>query len=728
VLTFKDVKRVIYASGGQSYPNPPPYDQVSLDNKVRHVGDRVAVVAAETPEIANHALELIEVDYEVLPAVFDADEALKPGAPVIHDEPDAIGIKDPAHNRVAEVHARVGDVEQGFADSDLVIEREYRVPQVQQASIEPHICMTWWDEDDRLIVRTSTQVPFHVRRMLAPLIGLPVKRIRVIKPRIGGGFGGKQEMLIEDLCAHLTLATGRPVRFEYTREQEFTSARSRHPQRMIFKAGVMKDGTLRAMKQTVVANTGAYGTHGITVQTVSGLRGLSTYRCPNLQFDCDIVYTNLPTPGAFRGYGAPQALFGLECLIDELAQRLGMDPIEFRRLNWVRVGDTLPLARALGEGKEGFEQIIKSCALEECHQQGMAAIGWHERDNVRIDPRRPNIRRGIGVATCMHGTAIAGLDMGAASIKMNDDGSFNVLVGGTDIGTGSDTVIGQIAAETLGVPLEDMIVYSSDTDFTPFDTGAYASSTTYITGGATKKAAEQVREQITEVAAYMFNKGYGQAIGGAAVATGQATQLPQVKLADVILHDRKASVPDGRSISLQQIALYATHQENQHQIMATASHMSYDSPPPFGAQFADVEVDIETGEVTLKRLVMAVDCGVAINPATASGQIEGGNLQAAGYGVCEEMVYDEKGSIIPRRFGQYRIFSADETPQLQAILVQTYEPSGPYGAKAVAEIPMDGVGPAIVNAIYHATGVRFNQIPLTPERVWHGLRGRAVQA
>jgi putative selenate reductase molybdopterin-binding subunit len=727
VLTYKDVPRVVYASGGQSYPNPPPYDQVSLDNKVRHIGDRVAVVAAETFEIAKQALDLIEVDYQELPAVFDADEALKPGAPVIHDEKDSIGIKDPARNLVAEVHAVVGDVERGFTESDLVVEREYRVPQVQQASLEPHICMTWWDEDDRLIVRTSTQVPFHVRRMLAPLVGLPVKRIRVIKPRIGGGFGGKQEMLIEDLCAHLTIATGRPVRFEYTREQEFTSARSRHPQRMIFKAGVMKDGTLRALKQTVVANTGAYGTHGITVQTVSGLRGLSTYRCPDMRFDCQIAYTNLPTPGAFRGYGAPQAEFGLECLMDEIAHQLNLDPIEFRRINWVRVGDSLPLAKALGEAKEGFEQVIKTCALEECHQQGMAAIGWHERDKLRIDPARPHIRRGIGVATCMHGTAIAGLDMGAASIKMNDDGSFNVLVGGTDIGTGSDTVIGQIAAETLGVPLEDILMYSSDTDFTPFDTGAYASSTTFITGGATKKAAEQVREQIKDVAVRMFNKGYGQAIGGPEV-TAHAKEAAPITAADVVLHDRKAVASDGRSITLQQVALFATHQEDQHQIMAIASHMSYDSPPPFGAQFADVEVDVETGEVTVKRLVMAVDCGVAINPATASGQIEGGNVQAAGYGICEEMVYDDRGSLIPRRFGQYRIFSADETPELQAILVQTYEPSGPYGAKAVAEIPMDGVAPAIVNAVYHATGKRLYQIPLTPERVWRVIRSPSLHA
>ena len=730
VLTYKDVKRVLYASGGQSYPNPPPYDQVSLDNKVRHVGDRVAVVAAETPEIAQQALKLIEVDYDVLPAVFDPDEAMQPGAPIIHDEPDAVKIKDASRNLVAKPYALVGDIDKGFAESDVIIEREYHVPQVQQASIEPHVCMTWWDEDDRLVIRTSTQVPFHVRRMVAPLIDLPVKRIRVIKPRIGGGFGGKQEMLIEDLCAHLTIATGRPVRFEYTRAEEFTSARSRHPQRIVFKAGFVGGAQretgepearvsaavplLHALRLYVLGNTGAYGTHGLTVQTVSGLRGLSTYRCPNMEFVCDIVYTNIPTPGAFRGYGAPQAEFALECLMDEAAAHFGVDPIEFRRANWVRVGDGLPLAKALGEAREGFDQIIKTCALEECHQQGMAAVGWHDRDiragtQARPYADRPWVRRGIGVASCMHGTAIAGLDMGAASIKMNDDGSFNVAVGATDIGTGSDTVIGQIVAETLGVPLEDIIMHSSDTDFTPFDTGAYASSTTFISGGAAKKAAEQVREQIRSVATAMLN-------GQSPITSDQ-----------IRLRDRRAWAPDGRSVTLQEVALFATHQENQHQIMATASHMSYDSPPPFGAQFAEVEVDTQTGEVTVTRLVMAVDCGVAINPATASGQIEGGNIQALGYAVSEEMAYDVQGRVINPRFGPYRIFAADETPELQAILVQTYEPSGPYGAKAVAEIPMDGVAPAVANAVFHATGKRFYRLPLTPDRVWQGLRNERAE-
>ncbi|MBM2851446.1 MAG: xdh, partial [Anaerolineales bacterium] len=341
VLTYQDVPRVIYASGGQSYPNPPPYDQVSLDSKVRFVGDRVAVVAAETPEIAREALELIEVEYEPLPAVFDPEEAMR-GEVLIHDEPDAQKIHDAAHNVAAIVHATVGDFEKALAESDSKFERTYYSHQVQQAAIEPHVVITYWDEDDRLVIRTATQVPFHVRRMIAPLIGLPVKRIRVIKPRIGGGFGGKQEMLIEDLCAHLTLATGRPVRFEYTRELEFTSSRSRHPQTITYRAGVMKDGALRALEMCIVEDTGAYGTHGLTVCSVSANRGLSLYRCPNMRLDAKVVYTNKPVPGAFRGYGAPQAHWALESLMDEIAAELNLDPVDFRLKNAVRVGDSLP--------------------------------------------------------------------------------------------------------------------------------------------------------------------------------------------------------------------------------------------------------------------------------------------------------------------------------------------------------------------------------------------------
>ncbi|MFQ5578705.1 MAG: xanthine dehydrogenase family protein molybdopterin-binding subunit, partial [Anaerolineae bacterium] len=604
--------RVRYASGGQSYPNPRPYDQVSFDNKVRYVGDRVAAVAAESPEIAAEALKRIRVRYEVLPAVFDENEAVKPGAPVIHDEPDLDGAFDPARNISHRIKAHTGDVEQGFAGADRVFEHTYRVHQVQQAPIEPHIAISYWDADERLVIRSSTQVPFHVRRMVAPLLGLPVKRIRVIKPRIGGGFGAKQEMLIEDIVGHLTIATGRPVRLELTRAEEFVSSRTRHPQTITFKTGVRSDGTLVAQKMTVLGNTGPYATHGLTVQTVTGLRGLSTYNCSNKQFACDVVYTNIPVPGAYRGYGAPQALFALEVHMEEIAHALGMDVIEFKRQNWVKVGDPIDIAPHLGEGEADnvtAVPIVQSSGLEECVAQGMQAIGWERRNDPgwKTVPGKPHLRRGLGMAVCMHGTAIPGLDMGGASLKINDDGSFNLLVGATDLGTGSDTVLAQIAAEVLGVRVEDIIVYSSDTDMTPFDTGAYASSTTYISGMAVKKAAEEVAAQIKERAALMLKPDNPRSI---------------------TLRDRCAIAPDGRAVSLEEIALHALHQDQQRQIMATASFVSHESPPPFAAQFAEVEIDIETGQVTVQKLVMAVDCGVAINPITASGQVEGGMTQA----------------------------------------------------------------------------------------------------
>lgn len=701
VLTYKDVPRVMYASGGQSWPNPKPWDQVSLDSKVRHVGDRVAVLAAETPEIAREALKLIEVDYEVLPSVLDPRDAGKPGAPVIHDEPDAVDIADAKRNLVNTIDATVKDVEKTLAECDYVFERTYYTPKQQQVHIEAHICITYWDEDERLVVRTSTQVPFHTRRMLAPLIGLPVKRIRVIKPRIGGGFGGKQEMAIEDLAAHLTLATKRPVRFELTREQEFTSSRSRHPMYTTFKAGVMKDGTLRALDMSLISDTGAYGAHNQTVASVTGLRGLSTYRCEAMRFHAEIYYTNKAPSGAFRGYGAPQGIFGLESIVEEIVHELGFDPLEFRRKNAVGVGDAIPISKALGEG-DAIEQVIYSCGLEECIEKGAAAIQWERRNDPKwhIDPERPHIRRGLGMAACMHGTAIPGLDMGGASIKINDDGSFNVLVGGTDLGTGSDTVIAQIVAETLGCTLDDIVIYSSDTDMTPFDVGAYASSTTFISGGSAKKAAEIVRHQIMERAAMMLN----------------------TTTEGMYLRNRHVYSGDGRTVSLQDVALHSLHSADQRQIMGTASHMSTYAPPPFGAQYVEVEVDTETGMVKVNRMVMAVDCGTAINPVTASGQVEGGQLQALGMAISEDIMYDQQGKVLTTRIGDYRIYEADEAPDIMAILVPTYEPSGPYGAKAVAEIPMDGVGPAVANAVFDAVGVRVRDLPILPEKVWKGLK------
>jgi putative selenate reductase molybdopterin-binding subunit len=701
VLTHEDIPRVKYASGGQSYPQPPPYDQVVLDNKVRHVGDRVAVVAAETLELARQALRLIEVEYEVLPHVLDPVEAMQDGAPVIHDEPDTEGIYNAQRNIVHHIEAEGGDAEVQWAKADHIFEGEYRTSQQQQAHIEPHVCITYWDEDGRLVVRTSTQVPFHIRRMLAPLIGLPVKRIRVIKPRIGGGFGNKQEMILEDLCAHLTLATGRPVRMEYNRHQEFTSSRSRHPQIMRYKVGVTNEGEVVATELYLIGDTCAYGTHGLTVQMVGGQKGLTLYNAPYSKFVCDVIYTNKPTPGAYRGYGAMQCFFGIETLMSEIADQMGWGVVEFKRKNWIKQGEELLLAKALGEGREGFEQVIRSSGLDQCVQVGLEAMDWYnKRGKMNPDPDNP-IRQGIGMAVILHGSGIAGLDMGAATIKMNDDGSFNLLVGATDLGTGSDTILAQMAAEELGVPVEDIIVYSSDTDFTPFDKGAYASSTTYISGGAVRKAALQVAGQIKEHTALML---------GLESAEGLA------------LRDRKVFAPDGRSITLEEVALSSLHQQNQHQIIASASNMSYESPPPFGVQFVELAVDTETGQITVERVLMVVDAGRVVNPITASGQVEGGLAQAVGFAHCEEMAYDERGHVVNPRFGAYHVYKSNEMPKLETIFVQTDEPTGPFGAKSIAEVPMDGIAPAMADAIHDATGVWIREVPFTPERVWRALR------
>jgi putative selenate reductase molybdopterin-binding subunit len=707
VLHYGNSPRIKYASGGQSWPNPHPHDQVSFDNKVRHVGDRVAAVAAETVEIAEAAVGLIDVTYEVLPAIFDEREAMLPGAPVIHDEADTEGIFDSDRNIVHEIKAERGDVEAAFAKADHVFEQTFRVHQVQPAPIEPHISVAWIDGDERMVIRTATQVPFHTRRMVAPLLDMEIKDIRVIKPRIGGGFGAKQEMLIEDIVALLAKSTRRPVRLELTREEEFTSSRTRHPQTITYRTAVDNDGMLVAQDMYVLGNTGPYGTHAYTVQTVTGLRGLSSYNAPNKRFHCNVVYTNIPVPGAYRGYGAPQAEFALESHMEDIAREIGEDVIEFKRRNWVKVGSEIDIAPHLGERAVEEEELeeyprVGSSGIEECVAQAMREVEWHRRDDPSwVQPAdRPNIRRGIGFAFCMHGTAIPFLDMGGCSIKINDDGSFNMLVGATDLGTGADTVLGQIAAEVLGVRLDDIKVYSSDTDMTPFDTGAYASSTTFISGTAAFQAAKVVRDRVKERAAMLLD-----------------IDIP----CTIELRGGRAYAPDGRSVSMEDIALDSLHTQEQEQIMGTASHVSPDCPPPFAAQMAEIEVDIETGQVTVTKLVMAVDCGVAINPITASGQVEGGMLQALGYAHCEEYALDDDGRMLNDSFGPYKIYRADEMPETTVFLVQTMEDSGPFGAKAVAEIPKDGVAPAVRNAILNATGVAINELPFTPERVWNAI-------
>lgn len=718
VLTWEDLPRVVYSTAGQSDPIPGPLDSFSLDKKVRFVGDRVAFVAAETEDIANEALELIEVEYEILPAILDPSEAQEPDAVVIHDEPEYVDFadSDAAKNLAAHIHIDIGDADKGFEEADLVFEGSYSVPKVQQAHIEPHVVVTYWDEDDRLVIRTSTQVPFHVRRQLAPVLGLPVKKIRVIKPRIGGGFGGKQEVLVEDVAAHLSIATGRPVRYEYTRAEEFFASRSRHPMQLQMRTGVKKDGTITANEMVVLSDTGAYGCHALTVTGNTGHKSMALYvgdgpyrESPNIRFVADIVYTNTPPSGAYRGYGVPQGYWAVERHMEEIARNLEIDPLEFRLRNALRAGELHPFSTAWSEGREPRPETIVTCGLEDCAASGAEAVDWSQKfgnASWHEVPGQPHLARGIGVALVMQGTAIPYLDMGGASIKINDDGSFNLLVGATDLGTGSDTVLAQQAAEVLGVPLENIIIYSSDTDFTPFDKGAYASSTTYISGYAVVRAAEQVADRIRIRAARMMSEDGGEPISHIQIDLG----------------DGCAWGPSGQSITLAEIALDALHRQDQEQIMGVGSYVSPVSPPPFAAQFAEVTVDRQTGEVTVERLLMAVDAGVIVNPLTASGQVEGGMTQALGYAVCEEMLYDDLGRPREKDFRDYHIFYADEMPELETIFIETFEPSHPYGVKAVAEIPMDGVAPAVGNAVLDACGASVNQAPVTPERVWEQLR------
>jgi probable selenate reductase molybdenum-binding subunit len=698
VLSHLNTPTVRYTTAGQGHPEPSPYDARMFDHKVRFVGDRVAAVAADSEEIARRACDLIDVQYEVLEPVLSLDGAMAENAPIIHDEDDALDIWAADRNCAAHVVASAGDVESGFAESDAVVDVTCETQYAQHVPIENHIATTYLDEDERLVIVSSTQVPFHVRRIIARVIDVPVHRIRVVKPRIGGGFGVKQEVLIEDLPALVTMRTGRPAVLEYDRAQEFVSARTRHPMRVRVKLGAKQDGLLHAIEMEVWSNTGAYGTHGLTVLSNVGSKTLPLYnKAPHVRFWGEAYYTNLPVGGAYRGYGASQGYFALETAIDRLAADLGIDAVEFRRRNHIRTGETSPIFQALGEGREGVEQTITSCELEECLRIGAEHIDWAVKRGKR---RREGDRvYGVGMSIHMQGSGIPLIDMGAASIKMNDDGSFNLSIGATDLGTGSDTILGQIAAEVLGVPLEKIIVRSSDTDLTPFDVGAYASSTTYVSGMAVQRAAKDVTEQIKTVAGEML----------------------KVDPNGIELDGGRAGPPEGESVTLAQVAHRSLYGENQRQIGALASSVPELSPPPFLAAFAEVGVDAVTGHVEIVDFIAVVDCGTAINPQLAEGQVEGAVVNGIGYALMEEMVFDRSGRCRTTDLGRYKIPSITDLPPLEVVLVESFEPTGPMGAKSISEIGINAPIPAIANAIHDATGLWLTETPFTSERLWQGL-------
>ncbi len=698
VITSKDVpKRVPHTRAGQGYPEPSPYDTFLLDTKVRYVGDVVAVVAACSYDVAKEALGLIDVEYEVLPHIVDFEnaEAMSERC-IIHDEEDSSGIYDPVHNICAYYSMSVGDIKKELENADVVVEFESLYPKTQHVALEPHCALTYLTPEGRLIVVSSTQVPFHVRRILSKILDLPPGKVRVIKPKIGSGFGSKQGVLIEPYPALVTLKTGKPAKLVLSREEVFIGTYTRHSMKFNVKIGATKEGIIKAIKLEGLSDTGAYGDHALTTIMVSGSKTLPLYNKTNaLSFKGKVVYSNKPVAGAFRGYGATQAFLALETAVNILAEKLNMDPCNIRLKNVIDKGESSEVFKIMGEGKEGVEQVLRSCLIKQCITEGKKMFRWDERRRHAGYDKTLNAYRGCGMAIAMQGSGIPKIDMASATIKLNDDGSFNLLVGATDLGTGSDTVLSQIAAEVLGVDISDIIITSSDTDVTPFDTGAYASSTTYVSGNAVFKAATQMKEEIIKAAAEYFG----------------------VKPEDVVFEDKMLKTKTD-SISLKDLATLLFYTFNQRQLCCTASFVGEESPIPFVAGFAEVVIDADTGYWNVTDFLVVVDCGVPINPVLAEGQIKGAIAQGIGAVMHEELLFDDKGKCLNASLFRYKVPSKLEVPDIKVVFLKEPEPTGPFGAKSVSEVAINLPAPVLIEAIYNAIGVRFNKIPIKPEDIW----------
>jgi len=704
ILSYKNTPRIAHTTAGQGYPEPSPYDHFMFDKKVRFIGDRVCAIGGDSIEIVEEALSKIKVTYKELPYILDPEEAMK-GEVIIHDEDDISGVYDKDRNIISHVEIPIGDVENGLKESYYKVEEEiYFTQPVQHTPIETHITITYFDEYGNLIVRTSTQVPFHIRRILSKILEFPMKKIRVIKPRVGGGFGAKQEMLIEDICSLMTIRTKKPVRMELTRKEEFISSRLRHPSKIWIKLGADKDGKLNTIDMKVLLNNGGYGTHGPTVLFNSGSKTLPLYnKAKNVRFIGDAVYTNLPVSGAFRGYGATNGYFALESAMDDLADIIGIDPIELRKINHIREGETSPIFEKLGEGKEGVTQYIESSALSKCIEIGKKEIEWEKWRGKKV--RNGNLVRGVGMAIMMQGSGIPLVDMAGARVKLNDDGTLHLFVGATDIGTGSDTILAQILAEEVGVPYEDIKVYSSDTDNTPFDTGAYASSTTYVTGGAVQRAGNEIKRKIINYASKLINEN------------------PE----NLIIKDRYVvNINTGEKISLREIGEKSFYDFEQEQIEASASFVSPKSPPPFAAHFVIIDLDLETGKIIPVKYVAVNDIGVVIHPNLSKGQAIGSIVQGLGFALTEELIYSKRGMALNPNFLDYKLLTSLDIPEIVVKFIETYDPTGPFGAKSVAEININGPAPAIRNAVKDAAGIKLNHLPFTPEKVFNALKEKKI--
>mgnify|MGYP001338972119 CR=1 FL=1 len=694
ILTYKDVPNVRFTLAGQSYPEPSPYDRLILENIVRYVGDEVAIVAAVDEQTAVKAMKLIKVDYEVLEPVLDFEQAIDHSS-VVHPEEDVhcnfdIGMnKD--RNIVSSYKLEAGNVEAELSQCDVVVEGTYYTQAQAHAMMETYRAFSYMDHAGRLVLISSTQIPFHVRRKLARSLNIPASKIRVIKPRIGGGFGGKQTVAVEPFVAAITLKTGKPALLVYDRKETFCSTTSRHAMRLTVKLGADKDGFIRVVDIQGLSDTGAYGEHASTVFSVVGDKTLPLYnKTKAVRFMGDVVYTNKLPAGAFRGYGATQGTFALESTVNRLAAKLNMDPTEIRLKNLIQQGESCLTYK---------DKVLGSSTLDRCIAKGKELIGWSDKY-----PRREmgnHKVRAVGMAVTMQGSGIAGIDTASAEIRLNDDGNYTLLIGSTDMGTGSDTILAQMAAEILETRLDNIIVYAADTDVSPYDPGSYASSTTYVTGMAVVKAAEDLKQQIIDQGARFLE-----------------TDPANVEFDGLVLQTSDGS----RSMTLEKLAELLVLGMGNKQLVGNATYGSPVSPPPFIAGFAEVEVDKETGKVELIDFVAVVDCGTVINPNLARIQVEGGIVQGIGMALYEEVRYDERGTLQTNSFMQYKIPSRKDVGMIRVAFEESYEPTGPFGAKSVGEVVVNTPPPAIVNAIYQATGVIIDSLPATPEKIYMGMR------
>lgn len=686
IYTWQDVPNLRYTNAGQTYPEPSAYDRLIIDRHLRFVGDVVAIVAAENEKAADRALKLIKVQYEVLEAILDFHTA-KDNPILVHPEENWKALcpvgADNKRNLVATGSDVNGDIEKILADSDIVIDHTYHTKAYNQTMMETFRTYTKLDRFGRLHVISSTQIVFHVRRILSNALGIPKSKIRVEKPRIGGGFGAKQSSVSEVYPAFVTMKTGRPAQIIYTREDSLIAGSPRHEMEVHVRLGASKEGKIRALDIYTLSNSGAYSEHGPTTVGLSGHKSIPLYSgsLEAYRFAYDVVYTNRQASGAYRGYGATQGTFAVESAVNELAEKLGMDPTLLRDINMVKQGMQMPAY---------YNEIANSCALDRCMDTCRKIFDWNAKYPVR-DMGNGKVRC-AGVAMSMQGSGVSNVDVGSATLRLGDDGTYNLIIGAADMGTGCDTTLAQIAAEVLQCSMEDIAVFGADTDISPYDSGSYASSTAYITGKAVEKAGRKLVENICKLAATMFD----------------------CAESDVRFEGSQVSrISTGETLSIQEIAT-KSQCGNNISLDVTETHYSPVSPPPFMVTMVEIELDRLTGEVKLLDTKAVVDSGTLLNPAIARVQAEGGLAQAIGHTLTENLNYTKTGALIENSFMQYKIPTRLDVGRIQVEFEHTFEPTGPFGAKSIGEIVINTPGPAIAHAIYRATGVWHRELPITP--------------